>query len=447
MADAMRQGRVSSVELTRQFLARIERLQPLLNAFITVMGEESLEEARLCDAELSRGQDHGPLHGIPIAHKDLLRTAGVRTTAGSKILRDYVPTYDAVIVSRLRERGGVCLGKTGLHEFAYGITSNNPHYGPIRNPWDRERIAGGSSGGAAVAVAAGMIPFATGTDTGGSIRVPASFCGVVGMKPTFGRISIRGVLPLGITQDHLGPITATVRDAAIAFQCMADEPSGFVPPSDIDLHGVRMGWPLNFFVDGVDSDVLASVRNAGSMAVNAGADVQDVRVPDMEALRWAALTTLLSEAAGVLKKFLPAHRKDFGEDVLAMVDQGLAIPAVDYLEAQKIRGKIRREYEALFGEIDCLITPTTPITAPKIGQRTVKINGETEEVRAVATRFTRGMNATGFPAISIPCGFSSSGMPIGLQIIADRGKEDKLLFIAAAMEDALGIAGRHPDVS
>ena len=282
------------------------------------------------DEELARGIDRGPLHGIPIAHKDLMRTKGVRTTAGSKIFADYIPRRDAAIVTKLREAGAVSLGKTGLHELAYGITSNNPHFGAIHNPWDLTRIPGGSSGGSAAAVAAGILPFATGSDTGGSIRVPASFCGVVGLKPTFGRVDVRGVLPLGFSQDHVGPLTRTVRDAAIAFQAMVDDPSDYVPPADSDLTGIRIGFPQNFFMERADSEVEASVRTAFDTAAGVGGRLVEVKVPDMEALRAAAVTCLLVEAAAALRPFLD-RRADFGPDVLPMLDQGKAIPAIDYI--------------------------------------------------------------------------------------------------------------------
>jgi aspartyl-tRNA(Asn)/glutamyl-tRNA(Gln) amidotransferase subunit A len=445
LAAALRARKVSSRELVTASLREIQRLNSKLNAFITVTGEAALKEAAARDEELARGIDRGPLHGIPIAHKDLMRTKGVRTTAGSKIFTDYVPQRDAAIVTKLREAGAISLGKTGLHELAYGITSNNPHFGAIHNPWHLARIPGGSSGGSAAAVAAGTLPFATGTDTGGSIRVPASFCGVVGLKPTFGRFNVSGVLPLGFSQDHLGPLTRTVRDAAIAFQAMAEDPSDYIPPADSDLTGLRVGFPKNFFLDRVDPEVEASIRAAFDTAAAAGARVVEVQVPDMEALRSAAVTCLLVEAASALRTFLD-RRSDFGADVLAMLDQGKAISAIDYIEAQRTRRRIGRQFARLFHEVDCIFTPATPMTAPKIGQTTLEIGGATEEVRAAATRFTRGMNALGLPAISIPCGFSRSGLPIGLQIIAASRQEDRLLHAAAAMEDGMALSIRYPQL-
>ena len=445
LAAALRARKVSSRELVMQSLREIERLDPKLNAFITVTGEAALAEAAERDEELARGIDRGPLHGIPIAHKDLMRTKGVRTTAGSEIFADYVPQRDAVIVTKLRAAGAVSIGKAGLHELAYGITSNNPHFGAIHNPWDLARIPGGSSGGSAAAVAAGIVPFATGSDTGGSIRVPASFCGVVGLKATFGRVNVSGVLPLGFSQDHVGPFTRTVRDAAIALQAMVDDPTDYVPPADSDLAGLRIALPENFFMERVDPEVEASIRAAFDTAIGAGGRVVEVQVPDMEALRAAAVTCLLVEAAATLRPFLD-RRADFGADILAMLDQGKAIPGIDYIEAQRTRRRIGRQFARLFEQVDCIFTPAAPMTAPKIGETTVDIRGAAEEVRAAATRFTRGMNAIGLPAISIPCGFSRGGLPIGLQIIAAARQEDRLLHAAAAMEDAMGLPRRCPQL-
>jgi aspartyl-tRNA(Asn)/glutamyl-tRNA(Gln) amidotransferase subunit A len=446
LAHALRTRQISSREMIEDSLRKIQHLDPKLNAFITVTGDAALALAQKRDDELARGIDRGPLHGIPIALKDLIRTKGVRTTAGSKIFADYIPTRDAAIAAQLTDAGAVSIGKTGLHELAYGITSNNPHFGAIHNPWDLERISGGSSGGSAVAVAAGMVPMAVGTDTGGSIRVPASFCGVVGLKPTFGRVSVRGVLPLGFSQDHVGPMTRTVRDAAIAFQSMSDDPTGYVPGEDVDPNGLRIGYPTNFFMDRVDAEVEAAIRSAFLAIARRKAKIVEIAVPDMEALRSAAATCLLVEAASALRPYLD-RRADFGADVLALLDQGKAIPGIDYIEAQRTRRRIGRQFARLFEQVDCIFTPTTPITAPKIGQTTVEVKGVTEDVRAAVTRFTRGMNALGLPAISIPCGFSRSGLPIGLQIIAAARQEDLLLHVSAAMEDTLSLTERAPSAA
>jgi aspartyl-tRNA(Asn)/glutamyl-tRNA(Gln) amidotransferase subunit A len=441
LAAALRSRQISSRELVEESLRQIERLDGALNAFITVTGESALREAAYRDQELASGIDRGPLHGIPIAHKDLVRIRGVRTTGGSRIFADYVPTRDAVIAAQLHAAGAVSVGKTGLHELAYGITSNNPHFGTIHNPWDLSRIPGGSSGGSAAAVATDIVPLAIGTDTGGSIRVPASFCGIVGFKPTFGRVSTRGVLPLGFSQDHVGPMTRTVRDAAVAFQAMASDPSGVVPPPTARLTGMRIGWPRTYYFDRLDPEVDAAVRSAFRTAAELDAQIVEIDLPDMEALRTAAATCLLAEAAAVLRPYLD-RRADFGSDVLALLDQGKVIPALDYIEARRMRIRIGRRFERIFEQVDCIFTPTTPIAAPKIGQTTLIFGHAHEEVRAAATRLTRGMNALGNPAISIPCGLTRSRLPIGLQIIGARRQDDLVLHAAAAMEDALGFTER-----
>jgi aspartyl-tRNA(Asn)/glutamyl-tRNA(Gln) amidotransferase subunit A len=443
---ALRARRVSSRELVEEALRKIAKLDGLLNSFLTVTGDLALAQADALDHERTDGKDRGILHGIPIAHKDLVRTKGVRTTGGSKIFAGYVPTRDAVVAHVLAEAGAVSVGKTGLHELAYGVTCNNPHYGAIHNPWDLARIPGGSSGGSAAAVAAGIVPLATGTDTGGSIRVPASFCGIVGFKPTFGKISAAGVLPLSVTQDHVGPMTRTVRDAAIAFQVMAIQPSGYVPPSNLNLRGIRIGLPRNYYFDHVDPEVATAVKSAIGLAERMGARVSDIEVPDMVVLMRAGATCLLAEAASSLRPYLD-RRGDFGEDVLERLDQGRAILAIDYLDALRVRRRTSHAFAKLWEHVDCLFTPSTPMMAPLIGAKFVNFGGVEEEVRAAATRFTRGTNALGLPTISIPCGYSRSGLPIGLQIIGARDRDDFVLQVAAAMEEALGLGGRMPPLA
>jgi aspartyl-tRNA(Asn)/glutamyl-tRNA(Gln) amidotransferase subunit A len=446
LATALRARKISCLELIEEAVDKIARLNPKLNAFITVTGDQARARAAGLDAELARGHDRGPLHGIPIAHKDLIRTKGVPTTAGSKIFADYIPKRDADVAAKLREAGAISVGKTGLHEFAYGITSTNPHFGAIRNPWNLQRIPGGSSGGSAVAVAVGMVPFATGTDTGGSIRIPASFCGVVGLKPTFGRISTRGVLPLGFSQDHVGPITRTVRDCAVAFQAMVSDPSSYVPGQEVNIRDIRVGVPGNYFFERIDPSVRAAVHDALDKVASLGAIVQEIEAPGMELVREAGATCLLVEAAAALKPW-SHQRENFGEDIRGYLDRGNAITGVEYLEARRTRNRMLRKFNELWKSVDCIFTPTCPITAPRIGQSSVQVGVSAEEIRAAATRFTRPFNALGLPAISIPCGFSPEDLPIGLQIIAPALQEDRLLRVAAAMEDALGLAGRAPPVS
>jgi len=438
MADALRAKKVSSLELTNEALKKID---PRLNAFITVLEESARARASAMDAELSHGIDRGPMHGIPIAHKDLVYTKGVRTTGGSKIFKDFVPDHDADIAASLDRAGTVLIGKTNLHEFAYGITSTNPHFGAVRNPWDTDRIPGGSSGGSGAAVAAGVLPMATGTDTGGSIRIPASFCGVTGLKPTFGLISKRGVMPLGWTMDHMGPITKTVRDAAVAFHAMGG--SGAVPSKNADIRGLRIGLPVNYYFDTLDLEVSESVRTAVQTAAALGARIVDIKVPNIDEINVVARVLLLAEATSVHEKHL-GRRADMGADVLTLLDQGRLIRGSDYVDAQRLRRIYCREFSKLWNDADCIFTPTTPTPAPKIGQMTMKVGAVDEDVRLATTRLMRAINVLGIPALSIPCGFTKAGLPIGLQILGAPRAEDTILRVGAAIEDATGVVGRRP---
>jgi aspartyl-tRNA(Asn)/glutamyl-tRNA(Gln) amidotransferase subunit A len=458
-AAALRQRQVSSVELTLECLARIEKWNPELNAFLTVTADVALEQARKADAERASGLDRGPLHGIPIGHKDLFCTRGIRTTGGSKTFAEYVPEFDATVVERLANAGAVMLGKTNLHEHAYGITSENPHYGAVRNPWDPERSPGGSSGGSGVAVATGMALAATGTDTGGSIRVPASWCGITGLKPTFGRVSKHGVLPLGYTLDHPGPMAQTVRDTALLFEAMA----GFDPkdPSSVDrpvprclpgegelsLRGIRIGLPRNFFFDRIDKEVDGAVYFMAYTAEDLGAELQRVQVPDGEQLNTLAHITLLSEAAAVHEPYLRKRRRTYGDDVRTLLDMGRVIPAVDYLQAQRLRKRILGVYLDILRRVDALLVPATPMTAPRIGQKQVEIRGEMEDTRIAATRLLRGFNLLGLPVLSMPAGYSSDGLPIGMQLVGRPWDEPLLLRIGAALEDRTQLRRRPPRFS
>lgn len=443
---ALRGKKISVSELTEETLHRVADANPRLNAFLTVTEAAARARAALLDDELARGIDHGPLHGIPIGHKDNIFTRGVRTTGGSKIFADFVPDYDATIVRQLNDAGANVIGKTGLHEFAYGITSNNPHFGAIRNPWDPERVPGGSSGGSAAAVAGRLVPLATGSDTGGSIRIPASFCGVVGLKPTYERVSRKGVMPLGLTLDHAGLLAGTVRDVALAFSLIAKHSSGYVPAQRADLRGMRIGVPENFFVERIAPEVMLSFRAAVQTAAALGAHVTEIRLPDGEALNVVGRIAQLSEVSALLARYLD-RRDEIGRDILVLVEQGRLIPAIDYLNAQRVRTVLARDFSKIWKHLDCLMTPATPMTAPKIGEMSVAFGSFNEDVRSAATRLTRPFNVLGWPALALPCGFSNAGMPIGLQVVGPPQQEDSLLQAGAALEDAFGIAGRRPALS
>jgi aspartyl-tRNA(Asn)/glutamyl-tRNA(Gln) amidotransferase subunit A len=440
--QALRSKSVSCLELTEHCLDHIAKLNPRLNAFITVTEESAREQARILDRELANGQDRGPLHGIPIAHKDLISTKDVRTTSGSKLFRDQVPRADAPIVEKLAAGGAVMLGKTGLHELAYGITSDNPHFGTIRNPRDPARTPGGSSGGTGVAVATDMTFFATGTDTGGSIRIPASFCGVVGLKPTYGLIDRSGIQPLGLSLDHVGPLTRTVADAGVAFQAMLDD-GARLRPAPPSCQYIRIGLPENFYFTHISSEVSDRVHQAAQAAERMGARVTQVKVPDIDALNDVGRIILLAEASALYQPYF-SRREDFGADVLALLDQGRLVPATDYVNAQRIRKMLLGEFSALFSTIDCLLTPTTPITAPLIGQKQVEIDGEVLDTRLTTTRLVRGINVLGFPALSMPCGNSAQGLPIGLQLIGRPFEEYLLLALGDALEVGQALSPANP---
>ena len=439
-AAELRRRRISSTELTTAAIARIGRLNAKLNAFITVTAEAALRSARQADSELAAGRDRGPLHGIPVAVKDLFLTRGVRTTAGSRLFENYVPDHDAAVVERLEAAGAVPLGKLNMHELAYGVTSDNPHFGAVRNPWDTERSPGGSSGGSGAAVAANLVYAAMGSDTGGSIRVPAAFCGTVGLKPTYGRVSRYGALPLAWSLDHMGPLTRSVRDAAVALNAIAGydrrDPAGsrhpvvdYVPDAGCSVRGIRIGFAASFF-ESVSGDVEMSVRGAMAHAASLGAEVKPVKLPDLAALNTVGRVILMAEASAVMEPYRD-RRADFGADVLALLDQGRCIPATDYINAQRLRRALRREFAKVWREVDCLMLPTTPHTAPRIGG---------EDVRVATTRLVRGFNLLGLPALSLPCGLSSNGLPMGLQIVGPAFEEALILRVGAALEDdGLGI--------
>ena len=442
-ASQLRTRKVSSVELTTASLDRIGKLNGKLNAFQTVLEETALARAREMDGELAAGRDRGPLHGIPVAVKDVYSTRGVRTTCGSKLFADFVPSIDAAVVEKLAAAGAVLVGKTAMHELAYGITSNNPHFGTVRNPWDPARIPGGSSGGSGAAVASGMVFMAMGSDTGGSIRIPASYCGTVGLKPTSGRVSRYGVRPLDFSLDHMGPLARSARDAAVVLDAIAgydrrDDTSSrrpvdaYVPEEQPSLAGLRIGVPQNFYFDRVDPEVAASVQAMVQRAEALGARAVPVRVPDIAALNAVGRVILLAEASALMEPYL--HRRaEFGADVLALLDQGRLLPATDYINAQRLRRAFMTEFGKVWTEADCLFTPCTPITAPCIGEATASIAGETEDVRLASTRLVRGLNVLGVPALALPSGLDNRGLPMSLQIVGKPWSEALLLKVAQAL--------------
>lgn len=453
VAALIRSRQVSPVEVTEAALQRIERLNPRLNALWTVTTELAREQARAAETEIAKGDYRGPLHGVPVALKDLIYTRGVRTTAGSRILADFVPEYDATVVEKLRAAGAVLVGKAALHEFAFGITNNNPHFGPTRNPWDPERSSGGSSGGSGVAVASGMCYGALGTDTGGSIRIPASFCGVAGLKPTRGRVSLYGVYPLGFSLDHAGPMARTVVDVGLLYQIL----SGFDPRDAFSeerplgeigltksLQGVRVGVPENFFFDAVEPEVERLVRQAARLLEEAGAAVLPVAVPGIAELTQASSLTLQAEAWYQHKEHVETRPQDLGDDVRQRLEASREVSGYDYVKAQATRARLRRELEVMFQAVDVIVTPATPTTAFAIGATAVRIRGQEEAVGAAATRLLRGFNASGHPALAVCCGFDAQGLPAGLQIVGRLWDEATVLRVGYAYEQAAGWHARRP---
>jgi len=445
LAALIRAKRLSPVELVRAYLERIERLNPRLNAYITVMGESALAGARQAEREIVRGKWRGPLHGIPIAVKDNIWTRGVRTTAGSKILADFVAERDATVVTRLRAAGAILLGKTHLHEFAYGVTSNNVHFGPAHNPYDLERIPGGSSGGSAIAVAAGLCAAAVGTDTGGSIRIPAALCGVVGFKPAFGAVPVDGIVPLCASLDHCGPIARTTADAALLYEVMCGA-AGARVGGRRSLRGLRVGWPADYFFERLAPEVGSAVEEARRVLERRGVRVRTVKLAQIEAANRASLPIALAEAYQYHREagYFPARAAEYSEDVRGRLEKGAGITAADYLDARAVVHRATQEFVDLSRHVDALAAPTVPIPAPRIGEERVTIRGAEEEVRGTLLRLCRPANLWGAPAISIPCGATPEGLPIGLQLIGFEGREAALEQLADMYESATEWHERRP---
>jgi aspartyl-tRNA(Asn)/glutamyl-tRNA(Gln) amidotransferase subunit A len=439
-AASLRARKVSSVELVKESLRTIHQQQPSLNAFITVTAELALDQARRADDELARGIDRGPLHGIPYSLKDAFATKGILTTCGSKIFAEYVPDRDSAVYEKLSEVGAVLMGKNGMHELAYGITSNNPHFGAIRNPRNTECIPGGSSGGSAAAVASDQVFFSIGTDTGGSIRIPAAYCGCVGLKPTSGRVSRYGIVPLDFSMDHAGPLTRTVRDAALVMNAIAgydrrDDTSSrhpvpdYLPAADGSLSGRRLGIPENFFRERSAPVVTEAFDLALEAAEKQGAKLVPVKVPSPAEINIVGRLLLLVEATACMEPYL-TRRADFGEDVLFLLDQGKLISGADYVNAQRLRRLYQKQWAKVWEHCDVVLTPSVPIEAPLIGQTIV--NGE--DVRALSTQFARPFNVLGLPAVSVP--IPASGLPVGLQIVGKPFGEREVLAVANRLATA-----------
>ncbi|MGH9793430.1 MAG: amidase, partial [Candidatus Acidiferrales bacterium] len=478
LAPLIAKRKLSPLELVDAFLKRIEQLNPKLNAYITVTAESARAEARAAEQEIAHKRYRGPLHGIPIALKDNIHTRGLRTTAGSKVLADFVPAEDATVAARLREAGAILLGKTNMHEFAYGVTSENPFYGPVRNPWDTSRIPGGSSGGSAAAIAAGLCCASLGSDTGGSIRIPAALCGVVGLKPTFGRVSAYGVIALCPSLDHTGPLARTAGDAAILLAAIAGvderDPSTLGQPklgnlasliaekrenrkekrgkkkaarADAPAAGIRLGWPKHYFFDRIHDEVRAAVEAAAKEYEKLGAEIIEIELPHVRDPDSPRSYIALAEARAYHERmgWYPARAADYSEDVRKRLELGAELKATDYVRAWEVKHEFLADFAAAFQRVDAILAPSAPVAASPIGAHSVRIGGPTaanpagdeENVRTALLRLNRPQNLTGLPAISIPCGFTRAGLPIGMQVIAPAWAEASLLRIAKCLEPLL----------
>jgi len=454
LSPRLQRREVSPVELTRACLDRIEKLNPALNAFITVMAESALAEARTAEAEIFRGEWRGPLHGIPVALKDILDTAGTRTTAASELYQNRIPAEDAEVVRRLRRAGAVILGKNNLHEFAYGGSSLVSFFGDVHNPWNAAHIAGGSSGGSAAAVAAGLCYAAIGTDTAGSIREPAALCGCVGIKPTYGRVSARGVIPLSWSLDHVGPIAATVGDAAAMLQAIVgydplDVNSVNGPEADYlsalgeGANTLRVGVPRAYFYDDLDPEVAAAVDQALAVISALVAQVREISLGEMRIEVPTDRTVQAAESFAFHADNVARTPELYQPETLQRIRSGENISAAKYILRRRELEQVRRRAQEMFADIDLLVTPTMPLPAPAIAD----LKKDSDALRPAELsllRNTRPFNVWGLPAVSVPCGFTKSGLPIGLQIAGPYWREGLMLRLARAYEQATDWHTRHP---
>jgi aspartyl-tRNA(Asn)/glutamyl-tRNA(Gln) amidotransferase subunit A len=452
-SDLVRRKKVSPVDLARACLERIEKVDPKLNSFITVTADGALEAARAAEAEIQRGRWKGPLHGIPIALKDIVDMAGVPTTAASNLFRGRVPAEDSEIVRRLKAAGAVLLGKLNLHEFAYGGSTVITAFGPVRNPWSLEHSAGGSSAGSAAAVAAGLCYGAIGSDTGGSIRQPAAFCSIVGLKPTFGRVSTRGVIPLSWSLDHLGPMTRGVRDAALLLQPLAGPDPGDagsrerpVPDYAAALGRkppLRLGVPRAAFWQALHPEVEAAATAALGVLRSLGASERDVALdPGNE----AAVAVLRAEAWAYHEPTVGRSPELYQPETLRRIRGGAEVTASAYITARRTLEALRRSTQAVFETVDVLVTPTTPVPPPVIAELQADA-GRLREKEVLSLRNTRPFNPLGLPTISVPCGFTSAGLPVGLQISGPAWSEEQVLALAYAYEQATEWHTRRPTLA
>jgi aspartyl-tRNA(Asn)/glutamyl-tRNA(Gln) amidotransferase subunit A len=448
---------VSPVEVVRAHLDRIAAVDSKLRAFITVCADSALESARAAEADLMAGRVVGRLHGVPWAPKDLYSTRGVRTTGGSKILADSVPSEDSTVVARLARAGAILLGKLNMHEFAYGPEGLNAHYGDARNPWsaDTHRITGGSSSGSGAAVAAGLAPGSLGSDTGGSIRIPASLCGITGLKPTYGRVSRAGVLPLSWSMDHVGPMTRSARDCALMLSVIAgydpaDPTTSVLPVPDYgaaltgDVKGLRVGLLRAHFTDPAAAEVRAAVEASAKQLEQAGAVVDEVNLTQVMHVATGSAVIVASEALAYHAPWMRSRPQDYQPDVRERLRLGAFVNGAHYVRAQQIRALVAREVDEALARRDVLLAPATPLVAPVLGEREAALGDGPSDVRAALLRCTRPFNFSGHPACAAPCGFTPGGLPIGLQIVGRPFDETTVLRVVDAYQRMTDWHTRRP---
>jgi aspartyl-tRNA(Asn)/glutamyl-tRNA(Gln) amidotransferase subunit A len=457
VAHAIADKRVSSREATQSCLDRIARWQPHLNAFMAIEADAALAAADAADASLAKGGRRGALHGVPLAHKDMYYDAGKVVTCGSRIRRDFVATSTSTALQRLKDAGTIRLGSLQMAEFAYGPTGHNAHYGPVHNPFALDRITGGSSSGSGAAVAARLTFAALGSDTGGSIRMPAHFCGVTGLKTTVGRVSRAGAMPLSQSLDTVGPLARTAEDCAVLLGLMAgadgEDPTAVAGPlpdfagaTAGSIKGLTIGVPTVFYVDDLDAEVAGALDATIAVLKREGANIVQVELPDQRQLTGASQLVLAVEAAAFHKRWMIERAQDYGPQVLMRLQNGLAIPGVSYLEALRWRGPALAAHLAAVADVDAMIAPVSPVPAPTIAESDVGNGPDAEAVIQRLTRFTRPINYLGLPALSIPTGFTRSGLPVGMQLVGRSFDEAMLLRIGAAFQRATDFHDRVPQL-
>ena len=455
--DLLKKKELSPIELVEDHIKRIETKDNALNSFITKTFDKAIDRAKDCEEEISKGQWKGALHGIPLAIKDLFYTKDIPTTVGSEMYKQFIPDFNATVVEKLESSGAILIGKLNMHELAFGTTGKNFYYGDCTNPWDTKKITGGSSSGSAAAVSAGLCMGSLGTDTGGSIRIPAALCGIVGLKPTFGKVSRKGVFPLSNSLDTVGPMTRTVQDSQIILSAISghdpqDRHSAKFEETDIQvaqpvkLEDLKIAVPTDYFFDHISDSVNTAFNEVINVLQSLGIKTNNVNMPILNHSLAISSTILMAEAANIHGENLKKHGNLIGPDVLLRLKQGSMILASDYLQAQRARQKFNLEMKSLFDDYDLILSPTVAVTAPDLSQELVSINGKSHATGALMPRLTRPQNITGLPTISIPCGFDEHNMPIGFQLTTAAFQESRLIQVGAAYEKEAGWLKYSPNI-